>query len=89
MKLIVYSKFMTKQTINLLKIATMLITLASQAYETFKNSETPEKRKMIKFVFSNLQLRGKKLETSLVFPFDIFEKTTTRSEWRRGGDSNP
>lgn len=60
----------------------MLITLASQAYETFKGSETPEKRKMIKFIFQNLQLRGKKLETSLVFPFDIFEKTTTRSEWR-------
>ena len=62
--------------------ATTLITLASQGYETFKGSEIPEKRKMIKFVFSNLQLRGKKLETSLLFPFDIFEKTTTRSEWR-------
>jgi hypothetical protein len=39
---------------------------------------------MIKFVFSNLQLRGKKLETSLVFPFDIFEKTTTCS--KAGGE---
>jgi hypothetical protein len=35
---------------------------------------------MIKFVFSNLQLRGKKLEASLLFTFDIFEKTSTRSE---------
>ncbi|WP_341747848.1 hypothetical protein [Candidatus Tisiphia endosymbiont of Dascillus cervinus] len=56
---------------------TMLITLASEAYETFKGSEMPQKRKMINFVFQNLKLRGKKLETSLRFPFDIFEKTTT------------
>ncbi len=55
----------------------MLITLASEAYETFKGSESPQKRKMINFVFQNLKLRGKKLETSLRFPFDIFEKTTT------------
>ncbi|WP_341750216.1 recombinase family protein [Candidatus Tisiphia endosymbiont of Sialis lutaria] len=62
--------------------ASTLITLASEAYETFKGSEMPQKRKMIKFVFQNLKLRGKKLETSLRFPFDIFEKTTTRTEWR-------
>ena len=62
--------------------ASTLITLASEAYETFKGSEMPQKRKMIKFVFQNLELRGKKLETSLRFPFDIFEKTTTRTEWR-------
>ncbi|WP_425363890.1 recombinase RecB [Candidatus Tisiphia endosymbiont of Hybos culiciformis] len=55
----------------------MLITLASEAYETFKGSETLEKRKMINFVFQNLKLSGKKLQTSLRFPFDIFEKTTT------------
>ncbi|WP_425360389.1 hypothetical protein [Candidatus Tisiphia endosymbiont of Ceraclea dissimilis] len=59
-----------------------LITLASEAYKTFQGSEMPQKRKMIKFVFQNLKLRGKKLETSLRFPFDIFEKTTTCTEWR-------
>ncbi|WP_425361100.1 recombinase family protein [Candidatus Tisiphia endosymbiont of Stenodema calcarata] len=69
--------------------ATTLITLASEAYETFKGSESPQKRKMINFVFQNLKLRGKKLETSLRFPFDIFEKTTTCTEWRRERDSNP
>ena len=37
---------------------------------------------MINFVFQNLKLNGKKLETSLRFPFDIFEKTTTSTEWR-------
>ncbi len=40
----------------------------------------PQKCKMIKFVFQNLELNGKKLETSLRFLFDIFEKTTTRTE---------
>ena len=72
--------------------ATTLISLASEAYETFKGSEMPEKRKMINFVFQNLQLRGKKLETSLCFPFDIFEKTeacTIVLKWRRERDSNP
>ncbi|WP_425361231.1 recombinase family protein [Candidatus Tisiphia endosymbiont of Ceraclea dissimilis] len=62
--------------------ASTFITLASEAYEIFKGSEMPQKRKMIKFVFQNLKLRGKKLETFLCFPFDIFEKTTTRTEWR-------
>jgi hypothetical protein len=60
----------------------MLITLASEAYETFKGSEMPQKRKMINFVFQNLKLRGKKLEPVLRFPFDIFKKKTTCTEWR-------
>jgi site-specific DNA recombinase len=60
----------------------MLITLASETYKTFHGSEISQKRKMIKFVFQNLELNGKKLETFLCFPFDIFEKTTTRTEWR-------
>lgn len=60
----------------------MLMTLVSETYKTFQGSEMPQKRKMIKFVFQNLELNGKKLETSLRFPFDIFEKTTTRTEWR-------
>ncbi len=58
----------------------MLMTLASETYKTFQGSEIPQKRKMIKFVFQTLELNGKKLETSLRFPFDIFEKTTTRTE---------
>jgi hypothetical protein len=59
-----------------------LINLASEAYDTFKSSEISQKRKMLNFVFQNLKLNGCKLELTLRFPFDIFEKTTTRSEWR-------
>jgi len=60
----------------------MLINFASEAYETFKGSETSKKRKMLNFVFQNLKLNGQKLEFTLRFPFDIFQKTTTRIEWR-------
>ena len=66
-----------------------LINLASEAYETFKGSEMPQKRKMLNFVFQNLKLNVQKLEFTLRFPFDIFKKTNTRIEWRRERDSNP
>ena len=66
-----------------------LINLASEAYETFKGSEMPQKRKMLNFVFQNLKLNGQKLEFTLRFPFDIFKKATTRIDWRRERDSNP
>ena len=61
-----------------------LINLASEAYETFKGSEMPQKRKMLNFVFQNLKLNGQKLEFTLRCPFDIFKKATTRIEWRTG-----
>ncbi len=51
-----------------------LLNLSSRAYETFIGSEISEKRKMIKMVFQNLQLKGSKLSYSLRFPFDFFEK---------------
>ncbi len=37
---------------------------------------------MLNFVFQNLKLNGCMLDYTLRFPFDIFEKTTTRTEWR-------
>src|SRR6202022_1803086 len=45
-----------------------LISLASRAAELFERSKTEQKRQLIAFVFSNLQLRGKKLEFSLRCP---------------------
>ena len=48
-----------------------LISLASRAAELFERSKTEQKRQLIAFVFSNLQLRGKKLEFSLRSPFDL------------------
>jgi site-specific DNA recombinase len=48
-----------------------LIALASRAAELFERSKTEQKRQLIAFVFSNLRLRGKKLEFSLRSPFDL------------------
>src|ERR1700737_1597978 len=41
-----------------------LISLASRAAELFERSKTDQKRQLLAFVFSNLRLRGKKLEFS-------------------------
>ncbi len=76
-----------KQMINLLT-PLQLTNLASEAYETFKGSESPQKRKMISFILQNLKLNDQKLEFTLRFPFYIFEKTTTSLEWLPGPDSN-
>jgi hypothetical protein len=48
-----------------------LISVASRAAELFERSKTEQKRQLVGFVFSNLRLRGKKLEYSLRSPFDL------------------
>ena len=66
-----------------------LINISSQAYETFKGSTINEKRELLNFIFSNLQLKGCKLEYTLAFPFSEFEKVNNCTTWRRERDSNP
>ena len=58
-----------------------LISLASRAAELFERSKTEQKRELIAFVFSNLRLRGKKLEYSLRSPFDLMVNRATYSSW--------
>jgi hypothetical protein len=48
-----------------------LISVASRAAELLERSKTEQKRELLTFVFSNLRLRGKKLEFSLRSPFDL------------------
>jgi hypothetical protein len=48
-----------------------LISLASRAAELFERSKIEQKRQLLSRVFSNLRLRGKKLEFSLRSPFDL------------------
>ena len=45
-----------------------LISVASRVGELFERSKMDQKRQLVAFVFSNLQLRGKKLEFSLRSP---------------------
>lgn len=51
--------------------ATMLFELTSSAAFTFENSNTEQKREMMGLLFSNMQLRGKKLEYTMHQPFDL------------------
>jgi len=48
-----------------------LIDICSRAYELFESSKVEQKRQIINFVLTNLQLRGKTLEFELKKPFDI------------------
>ena len=58
-----------------------MISVASRAAELFERSKTEQKRELLAFVFSNLGLRGKKLEFSLRSPFDLMVNRATYSGW--------
>jgi site-specific DNA recombinase len=58
-----------------------LISLASRAAELFERSKIEQKRELIAFVFSNLQLSGKKLDFSLRSPFDLMVNRADHSSW--------
>ena len=65
-----------------------LVELASSAFETFQGSTVEGKRKLINFVFANLELKGEKLDFTLRPPFDMFIKCTKIEEWCALKDSN-
>ena len=56
-------------------------TLASKAYSIFKSSKIPEKRNLLAFMFSNLQLKGENLEFSLKKPFSFMVNLMEDSTW--------
>jgi site-specific DNA recombinase len=58
-----------------------LISVASRAAELFERSKIEQKRQLIAFVFSNLRLKGKKLEFSLRSPFDLMVDRATYTSW--------
>lgn len=71
------------------KIAlTSLITLASRAYDLFESSTIDEKRQLIGYVFSNLELKGTTICYSLKKPFNLFADLVNRKEWLRRLGSN-
>ena len=65
-----------------------LISVASRAADIFERSKTEQKRELIAFVFSNLRLKGKKLEFSLRSPFDLMVNRRDHSSWLGDLDSN-
>jgi len=58
-----------------------LISVASRAAELFERSKIEQKRELLVFVFSNLRLRGKKLEYSLRSPFDLMVNWSDHTSW--------
>ncbi len=63
--------------------------LAGKAHFLFVGSNAAGKRRLINFVFSNLRLKGARLEYSLRKPFDLFLGAGTFQEWRPIRESNP
>ena len=58
-----------------------LIKVASGAADYFMGSNLKQRREIMKYVFSNLQLRGKKLEYTMTYPFNEFQKYAKNGEW--------
>jgi site-specific DNA recombinase len=58
-----------------------LISFSSRAAELFERSKPEQKRQLLAFVFSNLRLRGEKLEFSLRSPFDLMVDRASLPEY--------
>ncbi len=65
-----------------------LIKVAYGAADFFSGSKKDRKRDIMKYVFSNLELRGQALEYKTIFPFDEFAKYRKNGEWLGWEDSN-
>ena len=65
------------------------VEVASGAYDAFKVGTLEQKRRLMNFVFSNLELKGSTLCYTLKKPFDRFVNASDIKEWRTREDSNP
>lgn len=65
-----------------------LLNLSAGALTRFRGSNIPEKRDLLNFVFSNLSLRGKKLEYTMRCPFDAFAGCDDIEKWSGREDLN-
>lgn len=61
-------------------VSTMVM-LASKAAEIFDRSQTEEKRQLMGYVFSNLELKGSTLSYSLKKPFNLLVDLASCKEW--------
>lgn len=66
-----------------------VITMLSKSAEMFASSKTDQKRQMLGFVFSNLQMEGPTLRYTLRKPFEVLQKVPHNPKWRPLRDSNP
>lgn len=66
-----------------------LLNIATGASRAFRGSDTHEKREMLSFIFQNLELKEKKLEYTMRYPFNLFADANKTGEWCAREDSNP
>lgn len=66
----------------------MLISEASRAAELIARSKSEQKRRLVAFVYSNLELRSKKLEFALRSLFDLMVNRPDYASWLGDLDSN-
>lgn len=65
-----------------------LMKVAVGAHKAFQSSKLEDKRELLNFVFSNLQLKGATLCYTYNFPFGMFENMDDCSKWRSGENPN-
>lgn len=63
--------------------------LAKRAKEICESSKVDEKRQILNFLFSNLEMKDKKATLTLREPFDKLVAVSEHPKCRRGWDSNP
>jgi len=59
-----------------------IINIAANARDEFRCSSMEQKRELLKFVYSNIQMRGKKLKLTMAKPFDLIAECNETGEWR-------
>lgn len=64
------------------------VEVISGAYDAFQVGTLEQKRRLMNFVFSNLELKGSTLCYTLKKPFDRFVNASNIEEWRAREDSN-
>lgn len=73
---------------NLITVKTVL-DLAKRAKEIYESSKVDEKQQILNFLFSNLEMRDKKVIVTLREPFDRLIAVSDHSKFRKRWDSNP
>ena len=65
-----------------------LLELSKNAHNLFKSANVTEKRKLVKTVLSNLELKDKQLGWKLKKPFDLMAFCNNNSSWQGHEESN-
>jgi site-specific DNA recombinase len=73
---------------SLITVKTVL-DLAKRAKEIYESSKVDEKRQILNFLFSNLEMKDKKAIITLREPFDRLIAVSDHPMCRKGWDSNP